>query len=229
MYRAIIFSVLVTLIASLTAFAGPDDKDFYSLKAESTEESPCSFSNPLKDLYWLKTLHKKNPNYTICMFKKNGKVLFKIFRCGKSQYPVTWYDCQGHKVCPGLRTTCSAVQGARLYRCLYEGCDLSGTSERGKCEGDAWFKYPSQRTYPQGSDIYVLVSPKKYRDIAAMELYVNGKFIRKETQYPFEWCKGTGTSDKYLRNMKPGSYKLMCVIKTKCGEVRKEYRLFEIK
>lgn len=230
MYRAIIFSVIVTLIAPITAFAGIDDKDLRTLDPVYSEESPCSFRDPLKDLTWLKNLHKKYPDYTICMYKKNGKVLFKIFRCGTNQYPVTWYDCMGNKMCPGLRSSCANVQGAHLYRCIYEGCDGGGTAVERKCEGGAWFRYPRPNsTFPNGSDVYVLVTPRKIRDIASIELYINGTVVRKDTKYPYEWGKGPATSDKNLRNLKPGTYKLKCLIETKCGQLFKEYLLFYIK
>ena len=58
----------------------------------------------------------------------------------------------------------------------------------------------------------------QYQDIAEMQLYVNGKFVRKETQYPYEWCKGSGNSDGYLRNLKRGTYNLKVRVKTKCGK-----------
>jgi len=72
------------------------------------------------------------------------------------------------------------------------------------CIRNAWFKYPQTgKTYPAGSNVYVRVDPQKYQDIASMELYVNGAFVRKEATYPFEWCKGNGNSDHSTQS-KPG-------------------------
>ena len=192
----------------------------------------CKFNNPLYDLHWLKNLHKKYPNYTICMYKKNGKVLFKVYPCGKSHYTVYWYNCEGHLICKTTNgSSCSSVHGAKFYKCYYKGCNGGGGNPGGgHCEGDAWYKYPKQyKTYPKYSDVYVRVDPKKYHDIAFMELYVNGKYVRKESKYPYEWCKGNGNSDHRLRDMKPGSYKLECRIKTKCGKWYKEFTHFYVK
>lgn len=98
------------------------------------------------------------------------------------------------------------------------------------CEWDSYFKYPkSNGTYPKGKDVYVRVEPKNYRDIAMMELYLNGKFIRKETSYPFEWARPNSNGDHYLRNLHPGTYKLKVRIKDKCGRWHEKYCIFYVK
>ncbi len=100
----------------------------------------------------------------------------------------------------------------------------------GHCEWDAWFKYPKNNgTYRYGSDVYVRVDPKKYQDIEYMELYVNGKFVRKETSYPYEWAKGSGNTDGYLRNLKRGTYKLKVRIKDKCGQYHEKFCTFYVR
>lgn len=193
-------------------------------------ERACRFNNPLKDLEWLKNIHRKKPDYSICMYKRNGKVLFKIFRCGKEHFPVYWYDCTGYKICQTMRASCSAVEGARFFKCYYKGCREGGSGETEKCDGTAWFKYPNQGTFPTYSDIYVRVRPGKHQDIASMELYINGKLVRKDTRYPYEWGAGViGQNDKGLLNLSSGRYKLECRIKTKCGQVNKKYRQFYVK
>ncbi len=104
------------------------------------------------------------------------------------------------------------------------------TTTSTNCTWKSWFKYPqNNKYYEAGKDIYVRVDAQKYQDIAQMELYVNNKFIRKESQYPYEWCKGNGTSDGYLRNMKAGTYKLKCRIKDKCGKYHEIYCTFYVK
>ncbi len=98
------------------------------------------------------------------------------------------------------------------------------------CTWKSWFKYPqNNKSYEAGKSVYVRVDPQKYRDIEYMELSVNNKLIRKETTYPYEWCKGTGRSDSYLRNLKPGTYKLKCKIKDKCGKFHEIYCTFYVK
>ena len=87
------------------------------------------------------------------------------------------------------------------------------------CKYKSWYKYPKNNgTYRYGEDVYVRVDTEKYQDIKEMELYVNNKFVRKESNYPYEWCKGQGNSDGYLRNLKRGTYNLKCIVKTKCGQ-----------
>ncbi len=192
----------------------------------------CKFNNPLYDLPWLKDIHKKFPNYTICMYKKNGKVLFKVYPCGQSHYTVYWYDCEGHMICKTTNgSSSSSVHGAQLYKCYYKGCNGGGgNTGGGTCESKGWFKYPKNNgTYRYGSDVYVRFDVAKYQDVAYVELYVNGKFIRKETSYPYEWCKGTGNSDGYLRNLKRGTYNLKARIKTKCGDSTEYHAKFYVR
>jgi hypothetical protein len=104
--------------------------------------------------------------------------------------------------------------------------DIGGNN----CTWKSWFKYPkSNGSYEAGKSVYVRVDPQKYQDIEYMEMYVNGKFIRKESQYPYEWAKGSGSSDSYLRNLKLGTYKLKCKIKDKCGQFHEVYNTFYVK
>jgi hypothetical protein len=84
------------------------------------------------------------------------------------------------------------------------------------CTWNSWFEYPKKHTFAYGEDIYVRVKAQKHYDIAYMELYVNNKYIRKESSYPYEWCKGS-SGDNYLRNLTPGNYKIKCKIVDKCG------------
>lgn len=100
----------------------------------------------------------------------------------------------------------------------------------GHCEWESWFKYPKNNgNYPAGKDVYVRIDPKKYQDIEYMELYVNGNFVRKETSYPYEWAKGSGNTDGYLRNLKRGTYKLKVRIKDKCGQYHEKFCTFYVR
>ncbi len=92
-------------------------------------------------------------------------------------------------------------------------------SESFECTWKSWFKYPKNNSsIEENKAVYVRVDPSRYQDIAFMELYINGKFIRRENSYPFEWCKPSGFGDNYLRRLKKGTYKLKCRIKDKCGK-----------
>lgn len=94
----------------------------------------------------------------------------------------------------------------------FEALDMTSTY----CNWNAHYEYPQKHTFSPGEDVYVRVKAHKYQDIAYMELYVNNTFIRKETSYPYEWCKGS-SGDNYLRNLNPGNYKIKCKIVDKCG------------
>ncbi|MEM6317475.1 MAG: hypothetical protein AAF960_07380 [Bacteroidota bacterium] len=94
----------------------------------------------------------------------------------------------------------------------------NGGGHTNACIWDAGYQYPNQQYYPKGTNLYVKVNPQKYQDIEWMELRVNNQYIRKETSYPYEWCKPNSSGDNYLRNMQPGTYVLKCKYKTKCGK-----------
>ena len=68
-----------------------------------------------------------------------------------------------------------------------------------------------------GKDVYVKVEAQKFQDIAYMDLYLNGYKVRREMSAPYEWARPYTGGDNYLRNLKAGTYKLKCVVKTKCG------------
>lgn len=90
------------------------------------------------------------------------------------------------------------------------------------CNWRSSFKYPQANAkFEAGKAVYVKVDAQKYQDIEYMELYVDGKLIRKESTYPYEWCKGNGKEDGYLRNLKAGVHKIECRIKDKCGKINK--------
>ena len=108
--------------------------------------------------------------------------------------------------------------------------DKNCTTPHANCTWKSWFKYPKNNgSYEEGKAVYVRVDAQKYHDIEFMELYVNGKFIRKESSYPYEWCKGSGSSDSYLRHLKKGTYKLKCRIKDKCGKYHEIYCTIYVK
>ena len=187
----------------------------------------CHFTNPLIDLSWLKHIKNKYPNYVICEYKKNGKTYFKIYPCGQNHCTIYWYNCHGTKVAQvhSSHPTPHIVKGAHKIKCWWKPCN-SGN----QCEWQSWFKYPQQNaSYPKGADIYVRVDTKKHQDIEYIQLYINGKYVRKESYYPYEWAKGSGNSDHYLRDMHPGNYTLVAKIKDKCGKFHEIKTHFHVK
>lgn len=72
-------------------------------------------------------------------------------------------------------------------------------------------------TYSEGKDIYVKVIADNHYDIQSMTLYINGYKIRTEMNAPYEWGRPNGSGDQYLRNLQSGTYRLVCIARTKCG------------
>ncbi|NND34159.1 MAG: hypothetical protein HKN76_16345 [Saprospiraceae bacterium] len=187
------------------------------IKAKGGGGNACYFNNPCYDLPWLKQIKQQHPDWAIYQYKKNGQPYFKIFKCGVSHYDVYWYDCHGKLICKCSNGS-NCFPGCSFVKCWYNPCQGGGGNQGGNCNWDSWFKYPQNGKYfNHGCDVYVRVECKKHHDIAYMELYCNGQKIRKESMYPYEWCKGNGNSDYLLRNMKKGQYNLVCVIVDKCG------------
>ena len=158
----------------------------------------------------------------------NGKYIRK-----ESKYPYEW--CKGggnsdtflrhlkkgtYKLKCKIKTKCGSWH--EIYCTIYiKSNDGGGHTGGGHCEYKAWFKYPQNgKYYNAGSDVYVNVDAQNRQNIKYTELYVNGKFVRKESRHPYEWAKGGGSSDGYLRNMKPGTYKLKCRVYDVCGKYK---------
>lgn len=98
----------------------------------------------------------------------------------------------------------------------------------GHCNENFYFKnIKNFDTFQTGKDIYVKVEAQRSYDIMYMDLFINGYKVRTEQHAPYEWGRPHGGGDHYLRNMKPGTYKLKCVIKTKCNRtVYKEITIY---
>jgi len=98
----------------------------------------------------------------------------------------------------------------------------------GYCNNNYWYKTVKHGdTYNAGKDVYVKVEAQKHYDIQYMDLYINGYKVRREMNAPYEWGRPTGGGDNYLRNLKPGTYRLKCIAKTKCGgQYKKEITIY---
>jgi len=100
----------------------------------------------------------------------------------------------------------------------------NGGNTGGHCTWNSDYQYPQNTNYPNHTNLYVKVDPDKYQDIEWMELYINNQFVRKETQYPYEWAKPNVNGDNYLKNLSPGTYNLKCKIKDKCGQYHEKIK-----
>lgn len=199
-------------------------KDHYS---PPTNGGHCDYYS----LNWIKDIKHKYPYHSICEYTYNHKTYYKVYKCGVSHYTEYWYNCSGHLVCKFQNgNPCHEVRYAKKVKCWYDGCK----NTRGHkpptvtCDYKAWFGYPNKQYYSKGSRVYVKVEAQNYHDIKYMKLYLNGKLIRQENNYPYEWGKNGG-SDHYLYNMHTGHYKLMVEIKDKCGKTNYKYREFIVK
>jgi hypothetical protein len=188
-----------------------------------------------KDIY-VKVDPKKYQHIAYMELYINGQFIRK-----ESQYPYEWAKGGGnsdsylrnmkpgtYKLTVKIKDKCG--NDHQKHCIIHVKGNGGGHNNPGACEWDSWFKYPKNNgSYRYGADVYVRVDPKKYQHIAHMELYVNGKFVRKESQYPYEWAKGSGSSDSYLRNLKRGTYKLKVRIKDKCGQYHEKYSTFYVR
>ncbi len=165
----------------------------------------------------------------------NGKLVRK-----ENTYPYEWAKGQGsgdgylRNLKPGTyKLQCRVYDTCGKYKDYYSTFYVKGGGQVGgveTCKYKSWFKYPKNNgTYRYGSDVYVRVDTEKYQDIQEMHLYVNNKLVRKETQYPYEWAKGSGNGDSYLRNLKRGTYNLKCRVKTKCGQWYEYFAKFYVR
>ena len=163
----------------------------------------CHFNNPF-ELPWCA---KFKQGYKVCVYKYNGIKYIRVYNC--HTHKVYWYDCYGKIYCSGD----TKLHPSKCYKVTcYDFCDdFTGGGNHCNYKADWYTKW-----YQMGHNkykLYVKVKPYKYQDIAYMDLYINGKHVRRENNYPFEWGKG---GDQYLKYLKPGYYELKCVIVTKC-------------
>lgn len=93
---------------------------------------------------------------------------------------------------------------------------------RASCIITSSYTYPKTRQLLFAGDyLYVRVDPKKNQDIAQMAFYFDGKLIRIDTTYPFEWGrKGSHRLDPKMGKLRYGRHQLKCIITDKCGESR---------
>ena len=233
-------NLIFALVACCTTF---------SAFANSTIETNCNWeswiSSPRKnatyeagkDVY-VKMDCKKYQDIEWVELRLNGKFVRK-----ESKFPFEWGkrgssgDNYLRKMKSGtykleckIKTRCGEYK--KIYCTFYVkgGNNGGGGHGGGECQYRAWYQSPQDgKTYPVGSDVYVKVDAKDYRYVKEATLYVNGKKVRTETGYPYEWCKRGSSGDGYLRNLKPGTYKLECKLLDKCGKYKTIRCVFYVK
>lgn len=95
------------------------------------------------------------------------------------------------------------------------------------CVSKATFVYPRKhQRVIAGGTMYIGVRPTNPKDIAFMELYLNGIFIGRDHSYPFLW--GRDRSSK-LRKIQRGIYRLECRIYDRCQTKHSLYKTIEVK
>ena len=77
-------------------------------------------------------------------------------------------------------------------------------------------------------DVYVKVQPNSYKVIKFMDLFIDGKFVRRDNQTPFEWGKKYSYFDKALKGVSIGKHKLTVKVVDNCGKVRLQNRYFYV-
>ena len=153
----------------------------------------------------------------------------------ESSYPYEWCRPSGgdnylRNLSPGTyKLKCKIYDKCGGCHTIYYDICVQGGNNQNYCNWNSWFKYPqNNHYYNYGQDVYVRVDAQKYQDIEYMELYLNNQYIRKESQYPYEWCKQNSNGDYKLRNMKKGCYHLKVRIKDKCGQYHEKTCTFYV-
>ena len=101
-----------------------------------------------------------------------------------------------------------------LFMALFSMSTSAVAGAEGHCKWESYYKYPKpNQFYNYGQTVKVCVNPKYgHKDIKYMKLYVDGKFVRQESKFPYEWH-----NDHKLKHLSPGKHLLECRIYTYCG------------
>lgn len=199
---------------------GHQEREYCSSYDHNCDYLHCTYK---KDYNKYQITGKYNGDYQVSHWTINGQ---KKSNTNKS-YTWTTSNYGTYEVCTYY--WCSG----QVYKCCKEividGGHGGGHDDGyGHCNYEAWYTYPNKQNYKRGSRVYVKVDARNYNHIKWMKLYVNGRAIRTESNYPYEWGK-SGGSDHYLYNMKPGHYKCKVEIRDNCGKTDYKYHEFWVK
>lgn len=226
----ITFALIVSLINGLSAKVNTTALDYTSCNWSSMFEYPKKHSYNYGEDVYVKVKPQKHYDINYMEIWVNNKYIRK-----ESQYPYEWGkpgsngDQYLKNLNPGTyKIKCKIVDKCGQHHYIYYDFEVKGNYGN-TCNYKSWFKYPqNNKHYNYGCDMYVRVDCQKYQDVEYMELYLNNQYIRKESQYPFEWCKGSGNSDYKLRNLKKGCYHLKMKMKDKCGNYHEQECTFYV-
>lgn len=149
-----------------------------------------------------------------------------------TRYPFTWSSSQYRalkNLAPGQHTltciawdNCGNSQRFEKELCVGEKGEApkGGGGSGGSCSPAPWFKAPRVCKFRGNFDVEVDVKNKQI--VRGVKLFVDGRFVSQENNYPFEWSTRKGR-DKKLRGLRRGNHKLTCVIMTTCGEVKEHW------
>jgi hypothetical protein len=217
-------ALLVTIANNLTAKVSTAALDYTYCNWNSWFEYPQKHTFYAGEDVYVRVKPQKHYDINYMEIWVNNQYIRK-----ETSYPYEWCKSSGggdnylRNLTPGnYKIKCKIVD--KCGGCHYIYYDICVTGNNNYCNWNSWFQYPQHnKHYNKGCDMYVRVDCQKHQDIEWMELYVNNQCIRKETSYPYEWCKGSGNSDYKLRNMQKGCYYLKVKIKDKCGQYHEKY------
>ena len=156
----------------------------------------------------------------------------------ETQYPYEWDSRNGndskmrnwsegrHKVIIWVKKRCRTEPFK--YECWIH---FDRHNNNNPCRNHAFFKDPrNNSTFLPGDHVLCVVEAERHQDIEYMELYLNNRFIRRESQAPYEWNKFNGQRNPEFRNhLKSGTNTLKCKYKTRCGTWHEIIRTFTIR
>ena len=88
--------------------------------------------------------------------------------------------------------------------------------------------YPKNNSFLRDSLFWVKIDVKNPEIISYIDLYINNRSVGRDTRPPFRWGKGSDLR-RGPKVLKPGSYKLKALIRTKDGKQTTKYSTFRVK
>ncbi len=149
----------------------------------------------------------------------------------ESRYPYEWssqYDAELNNLQPGryrLIAVAKDKRGHVTVKSIYIHIDERGACRPTSVQDVGFGKPATEQHFAQGAPIEVLAITTV--DIDYVDLYLNdcSHHIRRESKYPFEW---KSEYDPELRNLAPGTYKLIMVGVDNSGNTSIAHRTYYV-
>ncbi|MEN0046697.1 MAG: Ig-like domain-containing protein [Bacteroidota bacterium] len=94
---------------------------------------------------------------------------------------------------------------------------------------DIYFVTPDpDATFPEGSNVDVLVEAADTNLVRHVDLYINGEGISRKEHAPYEWGSSNDNNDPELQDMAPGTYELQAIAKYDNNVKESEFLTFTI-